>query len=170
MKQVANKTHLSRPLDVRFWENVSVSDGCWEWTGKRKSGVSNNYGRFFIGMNPTDRNKTVEMFAHRFSWEMHNGAIPDGLYVLHRCDNPPCVRPNHLFLGTLRDNTRDSVNKGRWPIGEHHHHHRLTETDVLSIRREFEAGVSASELARRHNIGRTTAGHIIRRESWRHVA
>lgn len=96
----------------RFWAKVHKSDGCWEWTGKRASG----YGRF---VTPPGRRMWS---AHRYSWTLANGPIPDGLFVLHHCDNKPCVRPEHLFLGTNADNMRDAWRKGR--LFRQHFHRR----------------------------------------------
>lgn len=87
--------------------NRSGPGGCWLWTG---APVARGYGR--IGFGKTGKGGTV-MYAHRFSWELHNGPILDGLNVLHHCDNPPCVNPSHLFLGTQGDNVTDMVQKGR---------------------------------------------------------
>lgn len=86
----------------RFWSKVSKGEGCWLWDGHLQP---KGYGNFTVG------NKTWK--AHRFAWVLTFGAIADGLFVLHRCDNPTCVRPDHLFLGTNDDNMRDMVNKGR---------------------------------------------------------
>lgn len=94
--------HQRRPPDVRFWKHVRKTESCWIWTG----GTITGYGQF----HPTD---TRVMKAHRFSWELHYGPIPAGLWVLHRCDTPPCVRPDHLFLGTHADNMADARAKGR---------------------------------------------------------
>lgn len=90
------------PLEERFWRRVKKTDGCWEWTGGL---LSSGYGACFVGAYSTG--------AHRVSWELANGPIPDGLWVLHHCDNRPCVRPDHLFLGTVLDNNRDAIAKGR---------------------------------------------------------
>lgn len=92
------------PVEDRFWSFVSKSDdeGCWEWSGHRDK---NGYGTLAISSRPVG--------AHRVSWTINYGPIPDGLCVLHRCDNPPCVRPDHLFLGTSQDNTIDMIRKNR---------------------------------------------------------
>jgi hypothetical protein len=95
---------MTGTVEQRFWARVRKSDGCWEWTGACfKCG---GYGQFTIEHGQQVR-------AHRHSWELHNGPIPKGLWVLHRCDNPKCVRPDHLFLGTCTDNARDMMAKGR---------------------------------------------------------
>ena len=103
-----------KSIEERFWSKVikpgeeNADDGCWEWAGcrpRRSCGVA-SYGRF-----STATSKSV--LAHRFSWELHNGPIPDGMVVCHRCDNTGCVRPEHLFVGTQADNLRDCQSKGR---------------------------------------------------------
>src|SRR6267378_450691 len=103
----------NRPEAERFWEKVKETASCWLWTGANKP------GRWPYGML-AGPGKTAKL-AHRVSWELHHGAIPTGLNVLHKCDNPSCVRPDHLFLGTLADNTADMIAKGRGkggrPIG-----------------------------------------------------
>ena len=91
------------PDEVRFWRHVKKSDGCWEWT-------AGNNGH---GYGWATRYRQLSVAAHRFSWEMHFGPIPPGLIVCHHCDNPPCVRPDHLFVGTYKDNMQDCVRKGR---------------------------------------------------------
>jgi len=95
--------------EERFWAKVNKTDGCWVWTGRKDGG---GYGKLKI------QNK--ECGAHRCSWEIHHGSIPDNLYVLHTCDNPLCVNIGHLFLGTHTDNMRDCIAKGRAKVGDNH--------------------------------------------------
>lgn len=90
-------------IQERFWSLVEKTDGCWAWKGYTQEG---RYGHFMV--TPGHRQG-----AHRVAWQIAYGAIPDGLHVCHRCDNPSCVRPDHLFLGTHRDNMRDMVARGR---------------------------------------------------------
>ena len=98
--------HRGTP-EERFWAKLKTSDDCWEWQGAR-----NNKG-YGILMLKEPGKKHVARTTHRFSWELHNGPIPNGLWVLHRCDNPPCANPAHLFLGDNADNIRDMWAKGR---------------------------------------------------------
>src|SRR5678816_769446 len=106
--------------EPRFWKHVkrAQGDGCWIWTAdkmtsqqKRRTQRGAGYGNFMIN------GCTKRVFAHRFSWELHFGPIPPGMLVCHRCDNPSCVRPDHLFLGTHKDNTQDMIRKGRHAHG-----------------------------------------------------
>lgn len=91
------------PIEDRIWKFVQKTDGCWEWNGRRND---RGYGLFAVTHAAARR-------AHRVIWELVNGPIPSGMVVCHRCDNPPCVRPDHLFLGTQADNMRDMQAKGR---------------------------------------------------------
>jgi hypothetical protein len=104
--------------------------------------------------------------AHRFSWRLRNGVIPDGLFVLHRCDNPPCVNPDHLFLGTQRDNMIDKVAKGRQARGRAQNGTTLTEVDVLAIRADTRRH---REIAACYGISRPSVSAIKSRRNWRHV-
>src|SRR4030043_361681 len=90
-------------VEKRFWNKVNKTDDCWIWTAYCNK---KEYGCFKF----QDKSE----LAHRVSWIIHNGPIPNGLHVLHKCDNPPCVRPDHLFLGTDKDNANDRISKGRF--------------------------------------------------------
>ncbi len=93
-------------LSDRFWSKVRRSRACWEWTGATRNG----YGAFSVG----NRQENRLLGAHRIAWEIQFGAVPDGLHVLHKCDNRKCVRPAHLFVGTPKDNLDDMSSKDRW--------------------------------------------------------
>lgn len=103
--------HRYVSAEQRFWACVAKSDGCWVWTGYRDK---DGYGR--IGVNDK------RIGAHQFSYSLHCGQIPTGMCVCHRCDNPACVRPDHLFLGTVLDNNKDRTQKGRTASGDRNGH------------------------------------------------
>lgn len=153
---------IDRELIARFWEKVEKSPGCWEWKANR----CNGYGR--IGLT----RKRGYVFAHRLSYELHFGSIPDGLKVLHRCDNPGCVRPDHLFLGTMGDNNRDRAQKGRSrPVkGETHGMSKMTDRDVQSIRQLHKNGRAIASLAREFGISPSQVSGIVHHRYWRHIA
>jgi hypothetical protein len=123
-----NQAHLICPTtEERFWQHVEKTEGCWNWTGAFAKGFTrktHHYGAFCYREN----GKRVWIMAHRFSWELHNGPIeghepghPEKeICVLHTCDNPKCVRPDHLFLGTDADNIADCIAKGRNSRGSEH--------------------------------------------------
>lgn len=105
----ARRHAAARPAEERFWGNVDRSGDCWLWTGgKDKDG----YGKFRVSTSGPG----AQTRAHRFSYELHHGPLADGLMVCHSCDNPPCVRPEHLFPGTALQNRNDAVAKGRLDI------------------------------------------------------
>ena len=116
--------------------------------------------------------------AHRVAWELAYGQVPNGLFVCHRCDNPPCVRPEHLFLGTARDNTQDAIAKGRFVFnlrpettrGEANGRAKITEDQVREIRKRRESGVGTGSLAKEYGLSRSFVQKIVRRERWSHVA
>lgn len=173
-----------RMFEERFWPRVHRSDdpdGCWGWmAGKFASGYGAISGTL-IGLKTADR-------AHRASWVLANGPIPDGLFVCHHCDNPPCVRPDHLFLGTVQDNSDDMVRKGRsnttniWVAreklfrenlhlrGEQVASARLTEEKVREMRRLAAEGIPHTHLAKRFGVANNTAYCVVKRITWAHVA
>lgn len=107
-------------------------NGCWVWTGNTNK---KGYGLLSVG----GRNRS----CHRLVYAEQHGKIPDGLCVLHRCDNPPCINPDHLFLGTNAENNQDKIDKGRMPLGEKVGSHKLSADQVAAIRRDFRPGLSA---------------------------
>lgn len=147
--------------EERFWARVSRSGECWEWTG----GADRcGYGRLKVDGRYQK--------AHRYSWVLANGPIPDGLYICHRCDNPPCVRPDHLFLGDAASNAADCVSKGRQArtSGEKSGHHKLTSEQVQLIRRMHAISpINQAATARKYGVHRITIHDIIYRVNWRHI-
>lgn len=150
-------------LEERFWSRVNKGDGCWEWVGLK----------FRLGYGSISVNGRMAS-AHRVSWEIHNGPIPDGLHVLHHCDNRACVCPGHLFLGTHRDNMRDREAKGRGKIpyrrGSLCNSAKLTEDQVIEIRRRYAAGgVLQRDLAAEFGVLRQEISRIVNRVRWQHL-
>lgn len=150
-----------RPIEARLWERIQITPGCWNWTGPNDRG----YGYLRRGNKHQPR-----ISAHRLSWELNVGPIPDGLFVCHHCDNPSCIRPDHLFLGTSADNSSDAVRKGRRPTGEQHHNARLTAEQVREIRRRFNDGATTAQLGRAFGVTRQNIRFIVTGKSWRTVA
>lgn len=158
------------PLIVRFWRHVQRGgpDDCWPWDNPGKRG----YG--YIG---TGGREGHFLRAHRVAWELANGPIPDGLYVLHDCDNPACCNPTHLHLGTQADNIREAIERGRMvpPTtlrGSQSPNAKLTEADVREIRRvHAETPVVATYvlLAKRFDVSFGCINKVISRCSWKHV-
>jgi HNH endonuclease len=164
--------HLQVQTDAdRFWSKVKKTNSCWLWIGNHYHGW---YGRVRI----CGRSEGT----HRAAWILTYGPVPDGMWVLHKCDNPLCVRPNHLFLGTSKDNVADCVAKDRqfrgkrdnaylWKRGEDHHSHKLIEADVRELRRLWESGEVSNKtaLARRFGVDPSTVRSVLNRTNWAHV-
>ncbi len=152
-----------KSLEQRFWTKVRKTRGCWLWTAFTDP---LGYGRF--GM------KCRMYLAHRIAWQLANGPIPGGLCVLHRCDTPSCVRPDHLWLGTKADNTHDMVMKGRArgkiTRGTQHYRAKLTEEMVRRVRDWYATGDwSQREIAMLLSMSQSMIGSIVRGENWTHV-
>lgn len=156
----------------RFWNYVFISKPgwCWFWRG---ACFDDGYGCISI---TADNDGRCSRRAHRFSYELNIGPIPQGMLVCHLCDNPICVNPSHLWLGTPKDNSEDMVRKGRWNgnrtqrFGEDNPRSKLTDSDVLSIRRLYSEGkYSQSQLGRMFGITQCMVGFIVRRVSWSHI-
>lgn len=148
-------------METRFWSKVKVASPseCWEWI----AGTNGSYGQFTIN--------SKECKAHRVSYELHHKTtIPEGLIVRHKCDNPPCVNPAHLELGTSADNMRDMEERGRGkhPVGMHHGKSKLTDDDVREIKRLLPTN-STYTIAKLFNIHPGTIGQIKRGQTWKHV-
>ena len=151
-------------VEERFWPKVSLGHdgGCWEWTATR--GSHGGYGVFWDGK----RNAR----AHRVAYELLVGPIPEGLNVLHYCDNPPCVNPRHLWAGTQGENNadREAKGRGRYFVGEEAGFARLTETEVTAIRDEYEAGgIGHRALGRKYGVCHQHISRIINRLTWGHI-
>ena len=156
--------HYPRPsTETRLWKRVVKTANCWEWVGYRNS---TGYGQIY-------HNSKLRL-THRVAWELSNGPIPDGMVVCHKCDNPPCCNPDHLFLGTMADNSADMVNKGRHhPVsfkGENNPSHKLTAAQVAEARSVYGAGgIGYRTLAKRYGVTRTTLKCAITGKSWKHL-
>ena len=162
----------------RFWSNVDKSGEHWLWTAGR---FSDGYGQFHV---VREEGKRYGIRAHRFAWELNHGPIPPGVQVLHRCDIPLCVRDEDLWLGSVADNMRDKMEKGRhahgdthgWRlhpdrvlVGEAHYAARLTADDVRAILKHVTEGVSQVELAKRFRVRTTTINAIVCGRNWRSI-
>lgn len=149
--------------EVRFFNKVKKTDECWIWLGAKHS--KKGYGHFFNGKS--------NVKAHRFSYEHFVGSIPEDICVLHKCDNPSCVRPDHLFLGTNQDNVDDKVSKNRHPRGEQSGVNKLTEQEVIEIKRSlkcFNYLGQVNDLANYYNVNFRTISSIKSGKTWSHVS
>ncbi len=165
---------------VKFWRFVTKGDGCWQWiASKNESG----YGQFQMKVS----GRWTPWLAHRVAYWLENGDIPEGMCVCHRCDNRACVRPDHLWIGTVADNNRDMGRKGRavngriekhpsrtspgtWIVGERNKLAKLNEASVREIRSLRDAGEDALMLARMYGVSRTVVYKIHNRQMWAHVS
>lgn len=143
-----------RTLHEKFWTKVVAGSpgACWEWLGARQV-----TGHGLVAVNRTTTT------AHRVSWTLHRGPIPDGLVVRHRCDNPPCVNPEHLELGTRLDNVRDAVARSDAWRNSRGRSRLRNDIDTVEVRRRYAAGESQQLIANALEIGQSTVSRVIRR-------
>lgn len=138
---------------------IKSESSCWNWVAYKKK---NGYGQFWF--------EGYMRLAHRVSYQLYVGEITDNLQVLHKCDNPACVRPSHLFLGTIADNMHDCVNKGRNRYmvhsGEKHGSAILTEDEVKTIREMWANGARQVDLAKQFGVSQPTISGIVHYRSW----
>lgn len=134
-------------LATRFWSKVAKGDGCWEWQASR---MATGYGAFgYLGKVVT---------AHRMSWILAHGEVAGDAHVCHHCDNRPCVRPDHLFLGTASDNIRDMARKGRNRV-------KLTNESVVSILNRYDAKEATQrQLAREYGVTQAMISYLVQQD------
>ena len=157
---VAREATSKIPVEEKFMSRVLKTDNCWIWLGfKDKLG----YGRF------TFNRKTYP--AHRFSCILAGKPIPNNLFACHKCDNPSCVNPDHIFPGTQADNVHDAISKGRMmQKGEDNCYSKLKNEDILEIREIYKNGsLCKAELARKFHIDKSHVRRIVSRELWAHI-
>lgn len=158
---------LEVPVEIRFFEKVRKTETCWEWIGSK---TTNGYGFFW--------KDGKRAWAHRASWEIfHKKTIPEGMEGCHKCDNRWCVNPEHIFIGTHKDNMQDCARKGRFwaqthgapAKGEKHGSSKLREKDIIDIRLSYNNGEHQSSIAERYGMHKKHIGPICRGKRWKHV-
>lgn len=150
------------PVEKRFWDKASIGKpkDCWIWRGAK---FGNGYGAIQVDGTPE--------LAHRVAWLLTRGEIPEGLCVLHECDNPICINPEHLFLGTQLDNIADRTNKGRSASGSRNGNAKLSDADVQLIHTLYKPrDFSQRKLARIFGVNQSTIRRILVGETWRHLS
>lgn len=153
---------LEKKDEKRFWSKVDRTggpDNCWLWKAGR---FSTGYGQFHV--------RGRSNVASRVAYDIYFGEIPAGYQVCHKCDNPLCVNPRHLFLGTTQDNTRDRDRKGRQSRGEKVNTCKLTPDSVRQIRHLYATQeYTQVQLAKQYGVSQVQIGHIVRGEHWKHI-
>ena len=157
----AKKPETNEETKERFAKFILPADsrGCTEWSGYR---TANGYGRFLLKGRPT--------LASRIAWEFANGAIRDGLCVLHRCDNPACVNVDHLFLGTQLENVADMASKGRSCHGDRHPKAKIGDEQAARILLLAKSGnLHQAKVARELGVAPSAICALVKRQTWRHI-
>lgn len=160
---MGHKDRKMKPIVDRFMLKVKKTDSCWLWTANK-----NKIGYGYFWMKVANR----QLLAHRVSYELFVGSIPCGLLVCHKCDNPSCVNPNHLFIGTHLDNMNDMFNKNRQSTcksraGIQNGRARLSEDDVIQIR--IIKNLKNIEIAAKFGVSPVTIEQIKNRRLWKHI-
>lgn len=162
-ERIAGRLSKTQPRSEteRFWSRINrkAADGCWLWQG-----ATNPSGYGVFGVSPT-----YNVLAHRYSWALSNGTIPQGDKVLHRCDVRRCVNPAHLFLGTQQDNMRDMCQKKRNAYGQRSGAAKLTDTLVVAIYNRLKSGLSIGQAAVGMPVTPATVYAIKKGQTWKHL-
>lgn len=142
--------------EKRFWAFVNQTNDCWIWISHLDR---NGYGLI--------KWKHTNILAHRFSYELHNGEIPSGMFICHKCDNPSCVNPLHLYAGTAKTNAEDRTLRGRSDnrAGENNTQAKLTKEEVFAIRKEFSEGTTVIDLVLKYGMSKNHIYNLCRRGS-----
>lgn len=152
-------------IEERFWSKVDIKpqSECWNWKGTKDP---KGYGGFYLR-----KDKQHQFKSHRIAYQLTFGEIPEGLCICHKCDNPSCCNPNHLFLGSKSDNNHDAIQKGRavYVSGERIKSSKLTSQQVIEIKRLSALGHSGRELAHQYRVDRSTIYRILYGISWKTV-
>lgn len=142
----------------RFWTYLERrNNGCWDWAGT----INYGYGRL--------RKDGGKVYAHKIMWEVVNGPVPNGLFVLHKCDNRKCCNPDHLFLGTISDNNHDAKIKGRKVMGMRSKSAKLTDSDVRQIIVLRDSGFKVQEIATIYKVSGNSIRAVFSGKCWRHI-
>lgn len=157
---------ITECLERRFWSKVEKTDGCWNWVASK---VPKGYGQFGLNVSGVAR----KVRSHRFAYLLTYGLVPQNMCVLHRCDNPACCNPEHLFLGTVRDNNVDMVLKGRQVVrrlhGERSTSSILTTADVMAIYALHSKGLSQQNISEIFDVTISAVNVIITGKNWKGI-
>ena len=141
--------------------DINYKTGCWNWARSRVGG-KDGYGAIYLPVKQ-------QRYAHRVSWQVFRGEIPEGAVVCHKCDNRGCVNPEHLFIGTQADNVADMVSKSRHAHGAQVITAKVSASDVIQIRNMAGAGHTAKDIGKKFGISFQQVRRIVRHERWAHI-
>lgn len=161
-KHKTDKRHKKRNVTERFWEKVEIKEAneCWEWKAGLRQGFG--YGQFSFNGYPE--------FSHRVAWQLTNGDIPAGKLICHKCDNPLCVNPSHLFCGDQAMNIKDMASKSRDAFtGERNHSAKLNEENVRITRELYKNGSKISDIGNLFGVAGRTIADAVEHKTWKHI-